>query len=302
MKDLRNQGITAALVSALFLGLSPIFGKQSILLGFTPLAVVALRTSLATGIMFITLLIFKRSYLYIYPAGMAGCFLAGALNGLGSIFYYDALSRIDVGVGQLLYAMYPLFMVLWMLVDKQIPSRFTIVRIIIAFLAVVLLTQANNGEVNWLGTMEMLAASALYALHIPINQRVLYDMPAQTVTLYTLFAMSAVVVTAYFLAGATLAIQPIKSWFPIIGLTLVTYLSRLTLFLGVKHLGGLQTALLGLGELLVAILFAYILLGERMNPQQWAGALLLITSLVLVGIDKKPPIISGAKKFVGLVR
>ena len=43
----------------------------------------------------------------------------------------------------------------------------------------------------------MLGAAALYALHLPINQRVLYEVPAPTVTLYTLLAMSAVVVPAY---------------------------------------------------------------------------------------------------------
>ncbi len=32
----------------------------------------------------------------------------------------------------------------------------------------------------------MLGAAALYALHLPINQRVLYEVPAPTVTLYTL--------------------------------------------------------------------------------------------------------------------
>ena len=41
-----------------------------------------------------------------------------------------------------------------------------------------------------------------------------------------------------------------------LGLTLVTFFSRLTLFLGVKHLGGMQTALLGLGELLVTLICA----------------------------------------------
>jgi hypothetical protein len=52
----------------------------------------------------------------------------------------------------------------------------------------------------------MLIAAALYALHLPINQRVLYDVPAPTVTVYTLIAMSAIVIPAYlsFLTGAGL--------------------------------------------------------------------------------------------------
>ena len=43
----------------------------------------------------------------------------------------------------------------------------------------------------------------------------------------------------------------------------MTLLSRVTLFLGVKHLGGLQTALLGLGELIITIFFAHLWLGRH---------------------------------------
>jgi drug/metabolite transporter (DMT)-like permease len=68
----------------------------------------------------------------------------------------------------------------------------------------------------------------------------------------------------------------------------MTFLSRLTLFMGVKHLGGMQTALLGLGEILVTVSFAFVWLGERFSSVQWVGALLLIFSLGLVGFEKSP--------------
>jgi drug/metabolite transporter (DMT)-like permease len=74
------------------------------------------------------------------------------------------------------------------------------------------------------------------------------------------------------------------------------FLSRLTLFTGVKHLGGLQTALLGLGELLITILFSHLLLGERLNALQWSGVVLLIFSLSMAVFDKPPkkkPTIGG---------
>jgi drug/metabolite transporter (DMT)-like permease len=68
----------------------------------------------------------------------------------------------------------------------------------------------------------------------------------------------------------------------------VTFLARLTLFVGVKFLGGLQTALLGLGELLVTIFFSYVWLGERLGWLQWLGVILLVISLVLVRFEKPP--------------
>ncbi|HEX2697291.1 MAG TPA: EamA family transporter, partial [Anaerolineales bacterium] len=77
-------------------------------------------------------------------------------------------------------------------------------------------------------------------------------------------------------------------WWPVFGLTLVTSFSRLTLFFGVKRIGGMQTALLGLGELLVTILFSYIWLHEQLTSAQWLGAIGLAISLLLVRLEKPP--------------
>ena len=284
-KSGRVTGIGAALTSALFLGLVPIFGKQAINGGFSPLATVALRTSLAAALLLVIVAVFRRSFLYIYPAGLLGCGIAGAINGVGSIFYYLALQRLSVSVGQLLYSLYPIFLVLWLIMDRQFPTRLTYLRIALAVLGVILLTAAQSAKVDWIGVLFMLAASIMYALHLPINQRVLYDIPAPTVTLYTLLAMSAVVVPAYLIFDRQIPSSGI-SWTPVIALTLVTFASRLTLFLGVKHLGGMQTGLLGLSELFVTLLVSAIWLHEFLQPTQWLGALLLGSSLILIGFEK----------------
>lgn len=293
-KSIRVLGINAALISAFFLGLTPIFGKQAIVRGVSPYAVVAFRTLFATMLLFLMMLIFQRKYLYIYPAGLIGCLLAGTINGIGSLFYYNALGKIDAGLGQMLYLLYPFFVALWMFLDRQSISRITLIRLAIAIPAVVLLVQtgkSNSSEV-WLGIIMMLVAAALYALHLPINQRVLYDVPAPTVTLYTLLAMSMVVVPAYLFSGRLQEFPQISTsgaWWPILALTLVTFFSRLTLFTGVKHLGGLQTALLGLSELLVAIILSQIWLRESLIWTQWLGAVLLTSSMLLVSLEKHQP-------------
>ncbi|MEW5829884.1 MAG: DMT family transporter [Chloroflexota bacterium] len=281
----RDQGIQAALASALFLGLAPIFGRQAIGdFGFSPLAVVALRTSLAAILLLVIFALFKRPFLYIYPAGLMGCTLAGAINGLGSILYYQSFQYLSASVGQLLYSLYPIFVALWLTLDGEHPGRLTIVRIILATGAAALLTLGHDTGISRIGALMMLGAAALYGLHLPINQRVLYDVPAPTVTLYTLLAMSAVVVPAYFIFNRQFPDNPVL-W-PVAGLTLVTFLSRLTLFMGVKHLGGMQTALLGLAELLVTLTLGYFWLGEKLTPLQWIGAGLLSVTLLLVHFEK----------------
>ena len=278
-------GILAALVSALFLGTAPIFGKLAIEGGFSPLLTVALRTGLATLALLILVSVFFRRFLYIHPLGLAGCGLAGTINGAGSILYYLALGRLDAGFGQLLYSLYPFFVAFWLFLDHQPPSRLTMTRVAVATVAVIMLTSVPGANVDLPGVFLMLGAAVLYAMHLPINQRVLYEVPAPTVTLYTLLAMSAVVFPAYLIfdrswPGASAA------WLPILGLSAVTFSSRLLLFLGIKRIGGMQTALLGLAELIVTLLLSRVWLGERLATLQWVGALALTASLLLVYLEK----------------
>jgi drug/metabolite transporter (DMT)-like permease len=288
MQKTRLTGINAALVSAFFLGLAPVFGKAAMGADkFSPLTVVALRTGMAAVLLLLLMLLFKRQFLYIYPAGLLGCALAGMVNGVGSIFYYIGLSKLNASVAQMLYALYPFFVAFWLQLDKQSLSRLTVFRIVVACMSAFLLTRGHAGNIDLWGVVFMLIAAALYALHLPINQRVLYDIPAPTVTVYTLIAMSAVVIPSYLVFDRSW--PPANApWIPVLGLTAVTFCSRLLLFLGVKHIGGMQTALLGLGELLVAILFSHLFLHESLTQLQWLGTASLGVSLLLVWFEKPP--------------
>lgn len=284
----RAKGIQAALASALLLGIVPVFGKQAILAGFTPLAVVALRTSIAALLLFLLMLVRWRHFFYIFPVGLYGCILAGLINGLGSILYYTALSRINAGIGQLLYSFYPLFVALWLLADRQTIHRLTLFRLGLSLPGVALLLATGNEKVDLIGAGLMVGSAVLYALHLIINQRVLFEVPAPTVTFYTLLSMAVTVVLAFALFKPSLP-PPQTPWWPILGMGMITFLSRLTLFYGVKNLGGLQTALLGLGELIVTVALSHLWLGEQMSPWQWIGTVFLCTSLILVGFDHYPP-------------
>lgn len=284
----RNKGIAAAIASAIFLGLAPVFGKQAILFGFSPLALVTFRTGLATIILFLAMLIFQRQFLYIYPLGLAGCLLAGFINGIASIFYYDSLRVLNASVGQVLYSFYPMFTAFWLLLDRHPIQRLTIIRLVISLPGVYLLLQTGSQPVDLIGAGMMLFSAILYALHLIINQRILYEVPAPTVTFYTMTAMTVTVSIPYLFSNPT--IPPSGTpWWPVLGMAGIMLLSRIALFIGIKRLGGLQTAMLGLGELLVTVFVAHWWLNETFTLLQWVGALLLGLSLLLVGFEKLPP-------------
>ena len=66
MQNGRLAGINAALSSAFFLGLAPVFGKAA--MGgdhFSPFAVVALRTGAAAFLLFVIMAVFNRKFMSI---------------------------------------------------------------------------------------------------------------------------------------------------------------------------------------------------------------------------------------------
>ena len=279
----QQNGIRAALLSALLLGTTPILGKLAYQGGFDPYSLTATRTAIAAGVMWLFYFAIpsNRKYIFIYPAGLLISFAAGALNGVSSLLYYNGLTRIDAGVGQMLYSLYPLFVVILRRLDGQRISNWTKVRLALALIAVMFLVRTGTGEVDLVGAGLMLGAGFMYAWHLAVSQRVLYEMPAPTVALYVLTSMAAVVVGAFLIHGSSAAVPP-KGLPPMLGLAAITVSSRLLMFLGVKRLGSVQTALLGVTEILVSVFLAIITLGEQLVTRQWIGAMILMISLILI--------------------
>ncbi len=290
IKGNKYSGLFFAGFSAFCLGLTPIFGKIAIKSGFPSIGVVAFRTLFSTAILALGILVINKSFFKIYLWGFLGCVLAGLINGIGSLFFYNALNYIDASLGQLLYATYPFFVMFWSFFDGHKPTKISIIQISIAIPSVFLLLFNANFQSSWIGVVSMIVAAILYALHLPINQRVLYEMPAPTVTFYTLCSMSFVVSIALLFSNKIHQIPlVIVDWQPILFLTIVTVLSRITLFLGVKKIGGTQTAIIGLGELIVTVFISVFFLKESLSIIQWIGALSLGFSVLLSAFDKNPP-------------
>ncbi len=282
MQKAKRSGIRAALLSAVALGTAPILGKVAYASGMNPYSLTAVRTLLAAAALWAFFLSTRknRKFIYIYPAGILISAAAGALNGFSSLLYYNGLTMIDAGVGQMLYSLYPLFVVIIRRLDGQRVSNWTKVRLVMAITAVVLVVEPKGGTVNLIGAALMLGAGMMYAAHLAVSQRVLYEMPAPTVTLYVLTSMTVVVCLAYVLHGP--APIPASGLPPTMMLAGITVTSRLLMFLGVKKLGSIQTALLGVTEILVTLVLSIFVLNEQLAARQWIGAAILIASLLLI--------------------
>ncbi len=302
----QTRGVLIALSSAVVMGWAPIFGKMAYRAGVDPFTLVALRTALAAGMLWVFYLAFWRAHIRIDGRNLVGCLTIGAVNGIGSVFYYSGLQKLDASLVSLLHTLYPIWVFVFLSASGHAISRLAVVRLGLALAGLYLITSAGPRQPNSLGVMLMLASAAAYGWHLVLGQWVLADISSRTVALYMLTAMAAVVVVVPNAAvraangaamdaatalgttalGTTLgAISP-AGWEAIACLAVTTALSRLLMFAGLSRLGGVQTALLGISELVTSLLVAFVVLGERLTPAQWVGAAVIVSSAVLVSREK----------------
>ncbi len=281
----QRHGIVSTCMASFFLGWAPILGKFAYRSGVTPFTLAALRTAVAAVLIWLAFALLWRREIVISWRGLLGCISVGAVNGLGSLFYYTSLSRLDASLAALLNTLYPLWVVLFLFASGQPLTMLTLARLALSMLGVFLLTRSGTGKLDWLGVTMMVASAAIYGWHLVLGQWVLADVPSRTATLYILTAMAGVVGLARVLEG-----QPVEPVTPsglsaILALGLTTALSRLAMFSGLQRVGGVETALFGLLELLISLALAFLLLGERLSPVQWIGGALLVVGMVLMMRD-----------------
>ncbi|PJF20876.1 MAG: hypothetical protein CUN56_13965 [Phototrophicales bacterium] len=277
------RGVLAALATPIFLGMAPIFGKMSINAGADPFSVAAIRTVIAIVLLWGVYFLFFRRYIYIYPAGLLGCLVVGAINGIGSLFYYGGLDLLDASLVQLLNGMYLAFAVLISHIGGQRADMRTLIRVALAILALFIITGFGNQPVNWVGVGLMLGSALMFAGTLVLSQYVLYEMPAPTATLYILSTMAVVVTMVWLVVSEPLPVDVLEAALPPITLLgASTALSRLAMFAGVKFMGGMQTAVLAITEIGVALTLAFLLLGDRLTVAQWVGVGILFLSILLI--------------------
>ncbi|MEL7235768.1 MAG: DMT family transporter, partial [Chloroflexota bacterium] len=279
-------GIVAALLTPVFLGMAPIFGKLANNAGATPFAVAAIRTIIAVAILWIVYVIFFRRFIFIYPAGLSGCIIIGAINGIGSLFYYSGLGLLDASLTQLINGMYLVFAVLLTRIGGEKITARVWLRLALALLGLVIVTGTGSGQVNLIGVGYMLGSAIMFAGTIIFSQYVLFEMPAPTATLYILTTMAVIVTMAWLPTGEFIPADSLNATIiPIFLLGLTTALSRLLLFASVKFMGSLQSAITALAEIGAALLLAYLILGETLTTSQWLGVAILGGSLLLIRQD-----------------
>ncbi len=280
-------GIVSGLFAAFLLGWAPILGKFAYQADVSPLTLAALRTLVAALLLWLFYGLFWRGAILLKWSQIGWCLLVGMINGVGSLFYYSGLDRLDASRAALLNAFYPVWVVLFLAASGQPIHRFTLWRLAFSMLGAVLITAPGQMDdiSDSLGAMLMAASAAIYGWYLVTGQWVLADVPARSGTLYIITGMAITVAVAQVVSGIPTAPISPAGWGAIIALASTTAVSRLAMFFSLEKLGGVQTAIISLTELAVSLALAFIFLGDRLTLAQWLGAILLLGGGITARLD-----------------
>jgi drug/metabolite transporter (DMT)-like permease len=285
-----------AIVSAATFGTSGTFGASLIHAGWSPAAAVLARIAAAALILTVpgVLALRGRWGRLRRSAGRVIGFGLFAVAG-AQLCYFNAIQRMPVGVALLLEYLGVVLVVLWMwLRHAQRPRRLTVAGAVIAIAGLALvLDLSGSARLDPVGVMwGLLAAVGLavyYVLSASADGEALPPIAMAWAgmcvggVLLGLLGLAGVLPMAARAGDAQFLHHQVSWVVPVIGLSLVAAVIPYVAGIGAaRRLGARLSSFAGMAEVLFAVLFAWLLLGQLPTALQFAGGGLILAGVALV--------------------
>jgi drug/metabolite transporter (DMT)-like permease len=290
-------GLALALTSATSFGLSGSLARSLLDLGWSPAAVVATRVGGAFLVLLIPCLFLVRRI--GLPTGRQGARILayGAVAiALAQLCYFSAVQYLSVGVALLLEYLAPVMLIGWHWARTH--HRPAVPVLAGAGLSIVGLTfvlDLRDGlTLNPIGVAWGLGAALCLCAYFLLSEDNGADAPVSPLLLTTagtgvgaallLAAGAAGILPLTANGGVTiLADQAVGWWLPAALLILMSaVLAYPTGIVAVRRLGSSLASFVSLTEVIFAVAFAFVLLGQRPGPMQMVGGALILTGIALV--------------------
>jgi drug/metabolite transporter (DMT)-like permease len=293
-------GLTLAVLSAATFGTSGAFASSLIGAGWSPAAAVITRVAVAAAVLTIPALIQLRGRWSMLRrgAGRAAAYGLVAVAGC-QLFYFNAIERMPVGVALLLEYLAAVLVVGWLwLRHGQRPRRLTVVgaAVAIAGLAMVL-DLGGSARIDLVGVMWGLLAAVGLAIYFLLGAATDEEPLPPVVMAWAGMCIGAVALAALgwigvlpltATAGSVGFLGHRVSWVvPMLGLSLVAAVIAYVAGIGAaRRLGAKLASFIGMAEVLFAILFAWLLLGQLPSAVQFLGGAFILAGVTLVRTDE----------------
>ena len=274
-------GWLLAVASTVVFSLVTPLGKAALEGGFHPTAILSLRFGLAALLLALTMARTAPQTLRTDRRGLLVAGLAGFVNGLGAVGFFWSLRRLDASVATMLFALSPLFVLAALALRGEKFTYKQWIRLGLGLLGVYLLI-GPGGEVDFVGVLLVLGGIVGFTLEITLVQWFLPAHDTRTVTLYVLAGMWLSITGLWLAQGVAWSQPSWQGWLMLLVISVVsTYFGWWAMFKAVQMIGSGQYALLLPVETLLAILWSFLFLGERLFPLQFVGGGLILLSAML---------------------
>lgn len=291
-------GLWLAVASAATFGSSGPFAKSLLVEGWSSGAIVLLRVTGAALVLLGPALFALRGRWHLLARNAGSVLAYGIVSVAGcQVAYFYAVQRLSVGVALMLEYLGVVLVVLWVwLRTRRAPSRLTGVGMGVALLGLALvLDLAGQSRPDLVGVFWGLVAAVGLATYfviaaedtgLPPVALAGVGMSAGAVVLGLLGALR--VVPMHFAdTSVRLLDRSFPWWFAIGELALVAAAAAYLLgVLAARMLGSTVAGFAGLTEVLFAVVFAWLLLGELPALVQLAGGALIVAGVVAVRVGE----------------
>ncbi|MEZ0340059.1 DMT family transporter [Mycobacterium sp. pV006] len=311
--DRFRSGLLFAIGSAFAFGCSGPFGKSLMLAGWSPTAAVTARLAGGALVMALFAAVAHPGWWREARHHLRVIVLYGLVPIAGAqLFYFNAVEHLPVGVALLLEYTAPVLVVAWLwATTRQAPTAMTLGGVALAITGIMLVLGVvgpdgfTTAQINLVGVAFGLAAAVCAACYFLMSDRAGAHRPDETplhpITLATGgLAVGAAAVAALGLVGimpltftsadtelAGLTVSPVV---PVLALAVIPTAIAYTLgIIGIARLRPRFASLVGLSEVMFAVLAAWMLLGEAIAPLQALGGAIVLIGLGLARYGDRVP-------------
>jgi drug/metabolite transporter (DMT)-like permease len=293
-------GLALGLVSAAAFGTSGTFAAALIGAGWSPGAAVLARIALAALILTVPAVLLLRGQWAPLRRSAGRVAAYGLIAVAGAQWcYFNAVARIPVGVAILIEYLGVVLVVGWLwLRHGQRPRRLTIIGGVAALAGLAMvLNLAGGAGINPAGVLWALGGAVGLAVffvlsagdeHEPLPPLVMTwaGMCVGTAALAVMAGTGLMPLTASAADVHVFGHQ--VSWIvPVLGLSLVAAVVSYIAGIGAaRRLGARLASFIGMAEVLFAILFAWLLLGQLPTPVQFVGGGFIMAGVAMVRLGE----------------
>jgi drug/metabolite transporter (DMT)-like permease len=285
------------LLIALLMGANHVAARLAFNHGLSVPTAVAVRSLVTAGVVGALLLLY-RVPLTLTPRQRKALPAIGLLIAVQSLCLYSAVARLPVALALLVFNSFPLTTALWArLLYNHRPERALLIAMPVILCGLVLaldvlgaasgLGAAGQWRQIGVGVGFALGASFTFGLALVLTQHEAGGLDGRLRTFATMAIVGALAAAGALATGGFAWPQAPTGWWGLALLTLL-YGSGITLlFTVLPRLGVVGNSAIMNVEPVLALVLAWLVLGQSIAPVQVAGALLVVGAVIWLGTRKK---------------